>query len=299
VSPVTRATAAGRAYLDLRAKARTEGRATEELLVLYALEGFLARLQASGHSDDFVLKGGVLLAAFGTRRATRDVDLAGRQMDNDSQRVLRVIRDIASTDLPRDSDGLVFDANHATAEVIRDDDEYSGVRVSLGVRLATSRMRFHVDVNIGDPIWPAPERVEVPRLLGGDAIELAGYPLQMVYAEKIVTAVQRGVVNTRWRDFGDVWTLSGQHDIPGQLLQDAIAQVAQHRRADVAPLPELLDGYPAIAQAKWAAWRRKQSHTHLPAEFAQVLADFIAFAEPALEGTLAGLTWDPARRSWL
>jgi hypothetical protein len=59
---------------------------------------------------------------------------------------------------------------------IRDGDEYSGVRVTLGCSLATARLRFHVDVNVGDPVWPAPGPVEVPRLLGG-SMTLPGYPL--------------------------------------------------------------------------------------------------------------------------
>ena len=300
MSPVSRATRAGRAYLDVRAKAKSDGRGIDELLVLYALEGFLARLQASAHAGDFVLKGGVLLAAFGTRRPTRDIDLVARQLANDSEQSLRFVREVAATALPPErDDGLVFDTAHASAEVIRDEDEYPGVRVSLGVELATARMRFHVDINFGDPIWPAPESIQIPRLLSGDVIELAGYPLHMVHAEKIVTAVQRGVVNTRWRDFGDVWTLSGQHPVSGELLQSAIRQVAQYRQADLPPLRDVLEGYAAIAQPKWAPWRRRQNMEHLPAQFAELLEDFIEFAAPGLESIVATSTWDPTSRRWV
>jgi hypothetical protein len=71
VTPPTRATAAGRAYLDLRKKALTDRRPVDELLQFYVLECFLARLAKTGYADRFVLKGGVLLAAFGERRPTR------------------------------------------------------------------------------------------------------------------------------------------------------------------------------------------------------------------------------------
>jgi hypothetical protein len=70
MSAVTRSTSAGVAYLDLQRQARQNGRLTSELLQLYTLEGFLARLEASPARDQFVLKGGVLLAAFGNRRPT-------------------------------------------------------------------------------------------------------------------------------------------------------------------------------------------------------------------------------------
>jgi len=69
----TRATVAGRAYLDLQNLARRQGRPTDELHQIYALEGFLARLVVSPYADRFVLKGGVLLAAYDTRRPTRDL----------------------------------------------------------------------------------------------------------------------------------------------------------------------------------------------------------------------------------
>ena len=297
MTPVSGATAAGRAYLDLKATAKAQSRLTDEMIQLYVLEGFLARVVASEHAERLVLKGGVLLAALGTRRPTRDIDFAARNLDNDAEHVLAVVRGIAAL-TPESDDGLVFDPVGASVEVIRDEDAYSGVRVSMGVGLATARTRFHVDVNVGDPIWPAPQRIEVPRLLGGEPLVLLGYPLHMVYAEKTVTAMQRGTVNTRWRDFGDVWTLSGKHPVDADDLRAAIAEVASHRRVQLMPLAAILQGYPPIAQPKYAAWRRKQRLDHLPDYFGDLLAHYISFAEPVILGEVAGQTWDPAKRAW-
>lgn len=297
MTTVSRATAAGRAYLDLRALATAEYRLTDELIQLYVLEGFLARLVVSDHAGHLVLKGGVLLAAFGTRRPTRDIDFAALDLDNGAEHVLEVAKQIAAQALGED-DGLAFDGAGAVAEVIRDEEEYSGVRVSMGVTLATARTRFHVDVNVGDPIWPAPKQVEVPRLLGGLPLTLAGYSLPMVHAEKIVTAVQRGTVNTRWRDFGDVWTLSGRHAVNGDQLQTAIARVADHRNTQLSPLRALLVGYPGLAQSKWAAWRRRQGHEHLPPEFSDLLEQLFTFSDPAISGNAFDLTWSPVDRTW-
>ncbi|MGF1664498.1 MAG: nucleotidyl transferase AbiEii/AbiGii toxin family protein [Kineosporiaceae bacterium] len=75
--------------------------------------------------------------------------------------------------------GLRFDPDGADTRTIRDEDEYTGVRVSLPCSLATARLRLHVDVNVGDPIWTAPQVIAVPRLLGGETA-LLGYPLEMV-----------------------------------------------------------------------------------------------------------------------
>jgi len=292
-----RATADGRAYLDLQNMARRQKRPTDELHALYALEGFLARLSTSAHADKLVLKGGVLLAAFDARRPTRDVDLQAQAMANDTVSLLDLVRDIAATPPAEGEDGLYFDTEHATAEIIRDEDEYSGVRVSLTARLSQAKVAFHVDVNVGDPIWPAPRPVELPRLLGG-SIRLRGYPIPMVHAEKIVTAISRGTANTRWRDFGDVHVLSGTHPVTAVELRAAMTEVARHRGVELQPLELVLDGYEALAQARYAAWRRRLRRDELPAAFADVLAAVFDFADPVLSGRVAGGSWRPDQRRW-
>lgn len=297
MSPISRETAGGRAYIDLQRRAKEGRRNTQELLQLYILEGFLARLSRSPSSEKFVLKGGVLLAAFGSRRPTRDVDLAGQDLGNSEVEIVALIRSVLEVRLPED-DGIEFDAVAVRSEIIREDDEYSGVRVSADARIATSRHTFHVDVSVGDPIVPSPTLVSVPRLLGGEPISLNGYPLHMVHAEKVVTAVQRGVANTRWRDFGDIWVLSRSQALGGADLQAAIREVAQHRRAKLIPLADVLDGYPQLAQSRWAAWRNRQSRDELPEQFADLLAEVIAFAEPAITDDLTDVSWSPEDGTW-
>ena len=291
----TRATVAGRAYLDLQNLARRTKRPTDELHQLYALEGFLARLVESTYADRLVLKGGVLLAALDVRRPTRDVDFQGRHVSNDLDQMLAMVKVIASTPL---DDGLVLHADAATAEVIRDQEEYSGVRVTLTGQLAAAHLTFHVDINVGDPIWPAPQTVTLPRLLDG-SLRVVGYPLAMVHAEKLVTAVQRGAANTRWRDFVDIYALSRRHDIDGDELISATKQVAEHRRARLTTLREALGTYATQSQRRWATWLRKQHLTdQIPNEFGLVLTAIGEFADPALLGEATGLTWNATRLVW-
>ncbi|TWH00529.1 putative nucleotidyltransferase component of viral defense system [Nocardioides sp. J9] len=296
MSRISRGTTEADAYLDLKNRAEREKRPTQELLQLYVLEAFLSRLAVSDLRDRFVLKGGVLLAAFDERRPTRDVDLAGLNLANDAATVLELVRSIVETSPPLE-DGVVFLPETAKSEVIREEDAYSGVRVSMGALLASASLPFHVDVNVGDPIWPAPSTVEVPRLRGGEPIVLAGYPIQMVHAEKIVTAIQRGVANTRWRDFGDIWTLSRRHSVSATDLRAAIDAVAAHRDAQLSPLAEVLDGYVDLGQARWVAWRRRSNSDHLPESFADVLEAVISFADPVLTGAATG-SWDTGRFAW-
>jgi hypothetical protein len=277
----TRATVGGRAYLDLRKDASAAGRPTDEFLQLYALEGFLDRLGSSPHAEHFVLKGGLLLAAYGARRPTRDIDFAALDVANDLDHVRRVVKEIIA--IGRD-DGLEFDLDATRVEAIRDDEDYGGVRVTIHGRLSTGVIQFHVDVNIGEPLWPPPDEVDLPRVLGGPPIRVRGYRVELILAEKIVTALQRGTANTRWRDFVDIASLAGHDDLDDAALAESVRRVAVYRQASIQPLRHVLAGYPRIAQARWSAWRRKQRLTDsTPAQFADLLDEVLVFAEPVLE----------------
>ena len=291
----TQETEAGRRYLELQRKARHSGRPTDELIQLYALEGFLDRLARSAYADRFVLKGGVLLAALDARRPTRDIELAAHDLENSTTHVLSLIRDVAAIDV---DDGLVFDAGHATAETIRDEDQYSGVRVTLSGKLARATIHLHVDINVGDPIWPEPQSVQLPRLLAGTLV-IRGYPLEMVCAEKIITALARGTANTRWRDFLDLYVLIRRHGVEARTLRASMHRVAQYRDVPLSPLESTLIGFPEIAQSRWLAWLRKQRlESAAPEDFATVLELVVSFADPVLSDAQKMTSWNPLEKVW-
>ena len=291
----TQETEAGRRYLELQRKARHSGRPTDELIQLYALEGFLDRLARSAYVDRFVLKGGVLLAALDARRPTRDIDLAAHDLENSAAHMLSLIREIAAIDV---DDGLVFDAGHATAETIRNEDQYSGVRVTLSGTLSRATIRLHVDINVGDPIWPEPQPVQLPRLLAGTLV-VRGYPLEMVFAEKIITALARGTANTRWRDFLDLYVLIRRHGVEARTLRASMQSVAQYRGIPLSPLESTLIGFPEIAQNRWLAWLRKQRlESAAPEDFATVLDLVVSFADPVLSDAQTMTLWNPLEKVW-
>lgn len=290
---------AGDAFLAIQKLARSSGSDVQELLTLYALEGLLARVAASRYRDDFVLKGGLLLAAFSLRRPTKDIDLQATGISNDVDDVLARVREVTAIDI---GDGLVFDLDEARAQVIREDDGYPGVRVRLVAALGKARLTVGIDVNFGDPIWPAPAEIDLPRLveLGRRPVRLLGYPLPMVVAEKVTTALQRGDANTRWRDFADVLRLCGTHEMRADDLRSAFEAVAAFREVPLRPLLPGLDGMPEIAQPKWANWLRRQSRTSdLPERFDDVLSAVAAFVDPVLNASLTAARWIPAKQTWM
>lgn len=292
---------AGDAFLAIQMLARATGADVQELLTLYALEGLVARVAAFRYREAFVLKGGVLLAAFSLRRPTKDVDLQATGLANDVDDVLQRVRELAAIDL---DDGLIFDPNEIRAHVIREDEGYPGVRVRLVAALGKARLTIGMDVNFGDSIWPAPVGVDLPRLIemGQQPVRVLGYPLPMVVAEKMVTALQRGEANTRWRDFADVLAISRTQDLSSDDLRAAFEAIASFREAPLGPLLPGLQRMPDTAQAKWSSWRRRQPHANdLPEQFDEVLCAVAAFVDPVLGSSTPSpvSSWVFADQVWL
>ena len=291
-------TPSGAVYRKLQELAQQQSRPVDEVFLFHALEGFLARLSNSKYVDDLVLKGGILLAAFSVRRPTRDIDLQGKNIPGETEEIARIVSEIAAIDL---EDGITFDTTEIKAGVTREGGAYSGVRVKLKAQINRAKSTLGIDFNVGDPIWPRPTETKVPRLIG-EPIAVQGYPLHMVYAEKLVTAVDRGVANTRLRDFADIYLLCRGHDTAGDDLCTAINQVARYREVDTTtPLSTVLQGFVGDRQqSEWDKWRAKHELVSvLPFEFAEVVERVVAFGEAPLLQEARGKIWKRSPSQWV
>ncbi len=120
----------------------------------------------------------------------------------------------------------------------------------------------------------------------------------MVVAEKLVTAVERGQANTRWRDFGDLHQLSLRHDHDGAELVSAVETVAGHRGVELHGATLRSAGFAELAQPRWALWRRRQRLDALPERFDDVLAHLDGFTAAVLDGSARGQRWVRQERRW-
>lgn len=234
------------------AKAGT-GAPTQEYLIRHTLESFLDRLTRTAQPEDFILKGGILLAAYGVRRPTKDADANAIGADVTAEHLIAVVHDIAAVET---DDGVVFDLDSTSVQEIREHADYPGFRVRVGVSIGPWRGTAAWDVSTGDPIVPAPREVHIDRVLG-DPIEMLGCAPETTIAEKGVTILERGITSTRWRDYVDIVQLARQGIDTDELLRSARA-VARYRGVALEPIAPHMVGYGTIGQAKWAAWRRKE-----------------------------------------
>lgn len=247
-------------YRHLQALARKDARAggvavpTQEYLLRHSLESFLDRLTKTDHAQDFVLKGGLLLGAYGVRRPTKDADSNAVSADVTPEHLRRVVRAIAAVDA---IDGVDFALDSLLIHEIREDAEYPGIRARVRVGVGSWRGVIAWDVSTGDPVVPAPRPVVLPRLLG-EPIALIGYAPESTVAEKGVTILERGIASTRWRDYVDIVALAEAGLDDALLLQSARA-VAAYRGVKLTAVGPVLAEYGQVGQTKWAAWRRKEN----------------------------------------
>lgn len=166
----SRDTTAGRVYNDLRNLARRTGRLTDEVMVDYVLERFLYRMSISPSGGrHFVLKGGLLLAQFGARRMTRDIDILGRSFSGEEPEILSRVAGIAAAEV---DDGVVFDAGTLRTVPIREDEEYHGLRLSTVATIARARLKLQLDVSFGDPVTPEPVLIDYQQQLAEESFQL-------------------------------------------------------------------------------------------------------------------------------
>lgn len=278
-------------------KAKESARPFNELLQNFAIERFIYRLSKSPHANGFILKGALVFSAWSGQasRPTKDIDLLGR-IDNDTEVIVAAMRDTCGVIV--EPDGMSFDSEKVVASRITEDADYEGVRVRIPGKLGNARVSLQIDIGFGDIIVPGPRRITYPSLLDFPAPELKGYTLESTIAEKFQAMVKRGVLNSRMKDFYDIWLLSCMFDFEGDTLAEAMERTFKNRKTQMPALPTIFDAYFGEAGDKkiqWAGFLKKSKLKNAPETFGEVLSAITAFLGP-LVASLAHRR--PFQRRW-
>ena len=262
------------------------------VLTRYVIERVLYRLSISSHGKHFVLKGAMLFRLWSDQphRPTRDLDLLG-QGDSSLDTVAQVFREVCG--MPVEDDGLIFDLDSVTAERIKEDQEYEGVRVGCRTHLGQARIDLQIDVGFGDAVVPRATRVTFPAMLDFPAPILKAYPRETVVAEKFQAMVALGIANSRMKDFFDLWLLAHRFPFDGANVCQAIQATFRRRKTSLPTEPPLaLTPSFSMDRAKvkqWAAFIKKGKLDAGEATLDQVCAFLGGFLLPPTQALSAGM----------
>ena len=266
-------------------RAKESGVEAQLLLERYALHRLLFRLSKSDHADRFLLKGAQLMLIWmgESARTTRDADLLGFGEITDAE-LERIMADICMK--PVADDGMEYLADSIRTSPIREETAYGGRRVKLQARLGNARLPIQVDVGIGDAVMPEPEWVELPSMLGFPAPRLRAYRPETSIAEKLETIVARGLINSRLKDYFDIYVLSAHESFELQTLADAIRNTFERRETRIpSELPEgLTQAYvdESGRSLQWRSFLDKAGVDGIPDDFSAIVETIAGFLEPAI-----------------
>jgi predicted nucleotidyltransferase component of viral defense system len=269
-------------HQQLLNKAKESSRPFNELLQYFAIERFIYRLSMSSHADKFILKGALMFSAWCglASRPTMDIDLLG-SIDNSLEVISAAIKDTCLMDV--EADGISFNAETVEAIRITEDAEYEGVRVRVHGSLGNARVSIQIDIGFGDVIVPNANTVSYPTILDFPAPELKGYTMESTIAEKFQAMVKLGVLNSRMKDFYDIWVLSLTFDFKGEVLADAIEKTFEIRNTPATLDTALFNpsfGKDGDKNVQWQSFIRKTKLINAPESFGEVIGAVKLFLEP-------------------
>ena len=212
---------------------REQGRIFEVVLVTYGLQRMIYRLAISEFRNQFILKGGMLVTLWiaGQSRTTRDADFLGHG-DASEDHLKSVFAKLLSLEA---DDGLVFDTDGLTAETIKDQQEYGGIRLKTTAYLDKTRIPITVDIGFGDAMTEANYTVDYPSLLNMPTASVRAYSPATVVAEKFQAIVRLGLPNSRMKDYYDLWAIHNVQLIEPEELDAAIRATFDRRGT---PIPQ-------------------------------------------------------------
>lgn len=289
----------------LRNIAVENGRTFQDVLVMYGLERTIYRLSISKYKDKFTLKGGIFLYGLtggNFERVTTDIDLLGQNISNDLNNLKIIFKDIFS--IPCD-DGILFAVNTLKLKTITEFKHYSGANVSITGYLDKTRLPVSIDIGFGDVVYPSTTLIEFPALLDNqNPAIINAYSLESCIAEKFEAIVSLGYANSRFKDFYDLYILSGKYDFNGSKLQSALIETFDHRKTSFKIIDAFNEGFSnnPVIQSRWKSFTKKKK-IHINVSLKETIEKIYDFLEPVVTSiekqTPFNETWYHEKRKWV
>jgi len=284
--------------------ARAEKIDFDFLLLRYFQERFLYRLAISEFSDRFILKGGLLLICLKMPRSrpTKDIDFLAKEIKNDPAELEYIFKIIAN--IPCD-DGVKFFPSSVISERIKEDADYEGIRIKIDATLGQARKKLQMDIGFGDVIIPRAMQMEFPTLLEEKPPRIKVYSIESIISEKFEAMVKLAMVNSRIKDFYDIYTLSVSYNFQSNGLKKAIESTFHRRKTSI---PDNLLVFRSEfhsdeeKQRQWSAFLRKLRLHDVNRGFNEIMERITSFLKPIVNSikdkTRENKTWDAKAGCW-
>jgi predicted nucleotidyltransferase component of viral defense system len=211
----------------------------QEALQMYLLEHFLLRLSESKHKDNFIFKGGCIIAQLcgQSQRTTRDIDGSIQGIPLNIDILNNVINEIISIKI---NDEIQFSLLNIAN--IRNNDIYGGLRATIKAALGNIKENIKIDITAGDIITPKAIIFEYKMMFENRSINIMAYNTETIIAEKFETIISRGILNTRGKDFYEIYTLVKLNKYDKTILKKAVSNTFKHRNAplDIAEMKNVI-----------------------------------------------------------
>jgi predicted nucleotidyltransferase component of viral defense system len=285
--------------------ARQEGRDLDQLVLLYMQERLLYRLSISKYSEHFVLKGGLFLYNIAglKSRPTKDIDFLAKKITNQDEVIGLAFNEITAIQV---EDGLIFEPESVSVQTIIEDADYEGKRVSLNCSLGVMKKALTIDIGFGDIIVPRPQGMSFPVLLDTLPVpEIICYSKESVIAKKFQAMIKLACVNSRMKDFFDIYTLIKNHPFEGRKVQEAIEETFLHRETPIAGDMIIFTEAFKNDPSKSTQWNAFVKRIELPKQlsFTEVLNAMEKFLSPIWDKSCKKdeflLYWKPEFQDWV
>ena len=229
----------------------------------YFLESILEKIASSDESENFIFKGGFLLAnVIGIRqRNTVDIDFLIRRFSLTEENIKQRFEKIFQSG---NDNGITYEIQKI--EEIRKEDEYGGFRITVLCRLENIRQMIPLDIATGDPITPSEISYEYKSIFSDKFFEICAYNIETMLAEKIQTVYKRGAFNRRSKDFYDIYILYHlkKAEIDFEHLKEACKNTFKHRSTDF-NIDSILDVLVDLKMEKdlktrWSSYQKRFSY---------------------------------------
>ena len=220
---------------------------TNEVLQNFMFERILERLSVSKYKNNFILKGGLLLSSIMgiDTRTTMDMDTCIKGIDLTDEQLYLVLNEILSIDI---EDGVIFEIKNSKA--IREEDTYGGLRYNIVAKFDNIRVDLSIDIATGDLITPHEIEYDYKMMFEDRNLKIMAYNIESIIAEKYQTVIVRGILNSRMKDYYDLYYLVTYKEFSKQHIKEAIIRTFNKRETEIEKIDNVEKGVEYISKEK-------------------------------------------------